>query len=100
MDGVLYRGNDPLRGLSEFIDFLRARPIPFRMATNNSGSTPTQYAAKLAKMGVTVAPEEIMTSGTATAPGWRSAIRQRARPCLRRGFARARDGGAGLRAGG
>jgi 4-nitrophenyl phosphatase len=37
------------------------------MATNNSGSTPAQYAAKLAKMGAQVAPEEIMTSGTATA---------------------------------
>ena len=35
MDGVLYRGNDPVRGLSEFIGFLRAWPIPFRMATNN-----------------------------------------------------------------
>ena len=67
MDGVLYRGNDPVRGLSEFIGFLRARPIPFRMATNNSGLTPTQYAAKLARLGVTVAPEEIITSGTATA---------------------------------
>ena len=67
MDGVLYRGNDPVRGLSEFIGFLRDRPIPFRMATNNSGLTPTQYAAKLAKLGVAVAPEEIITSGTATA---------------------------------
>lgn len=67
MDGVLYRGNEPVRGLSEFMRFLRARPIPFRMATNNSGLTPTQYAAKLAKLGVTVAPAEIITSGTATA---------------------------------
>ncbi len=37
------------------------------MATNNSGSTPAQYAAKLAKMGAFVEPDEIMTSGTATA---------------------------------
>jgi len=67
MDGVLYRGNDPLPGLPEFIRFLRQRPIPFRMATNNSGLTPTQYAAKLAKMGAEVSPAEIITSGTATA---------------------------------
>lgn len=67
MDGVLYRGNEPMHGLSDFMHFLRERPIPFRMATNNSGLTPAQYAAKLARLGVTVAPEEIITSGTATA---------------------------------
>ena len=67
MDGVLYRGNEPVRGLSEFMRFLRERPIPFRMATNNSGLTPTQYAAKMARLGVAVAPAEIITSGTATA---------------------------------
>jgi len=67
MDGVLYRGNSPLPCLPEFILFLRRRGIGFVMATNNSGSTPAQYAAKLAKMGAEVEPREIMTSGTATA---------------------------------
>lgn len=67
MDGVLYRGNEPLPRLPEFIRFLRDRNIGFVMATNNSGSTPEQYAAKLGKMGATVEPHEIMTSGTATA---------------------------------
>ncbi len=46
---------------------LRAHGIGFRLATNNSGSTPQQYAAKLQQMGAEVAPEEIITSGTATA---------------------------------
>ena len=67
MDGVLYRGNEPLPCLPEFIEFLRRQGIGFVMATNNSGSTPAQYAAKLAKMGAIVEPREIMTSGTATA---------------------------------
>ena len=67
MDGVLYRGAEPMPRLPEFIRFLRDRGIGFVMATNNSGSTPEQYAAKLAKMGAEVSPEEIMTSGTATA---------------------------------
>jgi 4-nitrophenyl phosphatase len=67
MDGVLYRGNEPLPCLAEFIEFLRRQDIKFVMATNNSGSTPAQYAAKLAKMGAHVEPMEIMTSGTATA---------------------------------
>jgi len=67
MDGVLYRGDDPLPGLPEFFDFLRELGIGFRLATNNSGSTPQQYAAKVRKMGATVDPQEIITSGTATA---------------------------------
>lgn len=67
MDGVLYRGNRPLPRLKEFFDFLRARPIPFILATNNSTSTPRVYADKLARMGVEVAPEEVLTSGQATA---------------------------------
>lgn len=67
MDGVLYRGNEPLPRLPEFIEFLRRAGIKFVMATNNSGSTPTQYAARLARMGAAVEPGEIMTSGTATA---------------------------------
>jgi 4-nitrophenyl phosphatase len=67
MDGVLYRGNDPLPGLPEFFEFLRGHGIGFRLATNNSGLTPQQYAGKLKKMGAEVAPGEIITSGTATA---------------------------------
>jgi 4-nitrophenyl phosphatase len=67
MDGVLYRGNDPLPGMPEFFEFLREHGIGFRLATNNSGLTPQQYAAKVRKMGAAVKPEEIITSGTATA---------------------------------
>ncbi len=67
MDGVLYRGNDPLPKLPEFFDFLHEHGIGFRLATNNSGSTPQQYAAKLNKMGAEVGADKIITSGTATA---------------------------------
>jgi 4-nitrophenyl phosphatase len=67
MDGVLYVGETPAPRLVEFFAFLRRRPIGFMLATNNSTLSPTQYAAKLARMGVEVAPSEILTSGTATA---------------------------------
>jgi 4-nitrophenyl phosphatase len=67
MDGVLYRGNEPLPGLREFFAFLRQKPIPFVLATNNSTHTPEQYVDKLARMGVPVSPLEILTSGQATA---------------------------------
>ncbi len=67
MDGVLYRGDVPLPRLPEFIAFLRGRPIPFVLVTNNSTRTPQQYADKLARMGVEIEPAEVLTSGQATA---------------------------------
>lgn len=67
MDGVLYRGKTPMPRVKEFFSFLRRRPIPFMLATNNSTQTPSQRVAKLARMGVEVEPEEIITSGQATA---------------------------------
>jgi len=67
MDGVLYRGDQPMPRLREFFDFLRERPIPFILATNNSTRTPQDYVDKLARMGVTVSSDEILHSGQATA---------------------------------
>jgi len=67
MDGVLYRGDRPMPRLCEFFDFLRERSIPFILATNNSTRTPQEYLDKLARMGVTVSPDEILHSGQATA---------------------------------
>lgn len=67
MDGVLWRGDQPMPRLQEFIAFLRERGIRFTLATNNSTRTSQEYADKLAKMGVTVYPEEILVSGQATA---------------------------------
>lgn len=67
MDGVLWHGNIAIAGLSEFFQLLRAKDIRFILATNNASLTRQQYVAKLASMGVTVVPEEILTSGIATA---------------------------------
>lgn len=67
MDGVLWEGEQPLPGLIEFFAALRKRPIRFVLATNNATRTPGQYLEKLARMGVTVTPDEIFTSSLATA---------------------------------
>lgn len=66
MDGVLYRGNAPLPGVGELFAALQLRGIAFRLATNNSTSTPDQYVQKLSGMGIAIAAEHIVTSGTAT----------------------------------
>jgi 4-nitrophenyl phosphatase len=67
MDGVLWRGDEPMPGLRAFFAFLHQRRFDFILATNNSSRTPEQYVAKLARFGVEVPPERILTSSLATA---------------------------------
>ncbi len=67
MDGVLWRGDEPMPGLQEFFAFLRQHSIDFVLATNNSSRLPEQYVAKLARFGVEVRPERVLTSAQATA---------------------------------
>lgn len=67
MDGVLWLDNTPLPGLNAFFDFLHHRAIPYILATNNASKTPGQYVDKLARFGVTVSPEHVLTSPLATA---------------------------------
>lgn len=64
MDGVLWRGNDPLPGAAEFFAALE---IPYVFATNNSTRSVGDYVEKLGKMGITATPAQIVTSATATA---------------------------------
>jgi 4-nitrophenyl phosphatase len=67
MDGVLWRADEPVPGLVDFFVVLRRRGIRFILATNNATKTVAQYQAKLARFGVTVAPEEVLTSSHAAA---------------------------------
>lgn len=76
MDGVLYRGEQPLPAAAELVAELEKRGIGFVMVTNNATKTPEEYAAKLARMGMTVPAERIVTSAIAT----RDWMRQRYAP--------------------
>jgi 4-nitrophenyl phosphatase len=67
MDGVLYRGQEPLPGAREFLNHLQEEDVPFILATNNSTLTPPQYVAKLGSMGMAVPADRILTSAQATA---------------------------------
>lgn len=91
MDGVLWRGEQPLPGLKAFFALLRRRNLAWALATNNSSRTRQDYVDKLARMGVQDAPaERIVTSATATA-AW---LQRRYRPGTRVHV----FGGDGLRA--
>jgi 4-nitrophenyl phosphatase len=67
MDGVLWRGDEPMPGLNELFAFLRQNRVGFVLATNNASRTPEQYVAKLARFGVEVSPECVLTSAQAAA---------------------------------
>lgn len=67
MDGVLWRGETPMPGLAEFFATMRQRGIGFALATNNAGKTAVMYTEKLARFGIDVPPEQIVTSAEATA---------------------------------
>ena len=66
MDGVLWHGSAPLPGLKDLFGALNDLGLPFILATNNATNTPEQYVQKLARFGVTVTPEQVLTSPVAT----------------------------------
>jgi 4-nitrophenyl phosphatase len=67
MDGVLWHGDQPMPGLTDFFQTLYDQQILFILATNNARLTQDQYVTKLAQMGVQVTPDAILTSSMATA---------------------------------
>jgi 4-nitrophenyl phosphatase len=66
MDGVLYRGHEPLPGVNELLELCARRGIAYACVTNNSTLTPDQYEAKLAEMGIAIPATQIITSSVAT----------------------------------
>jgi len=66
LDGVMYRGRQPVRGAAALVAALRERGLLIRFATNNSMATRAMYVPRLVEMGVPVEPSEIVTSTSAT----------------------------------
>jgi glycerol 3-phosphatase-2 len=67
LDGVMYRGDEPVAGSGAVVDKVRALGTPLLFLTNNSSRTPEAVAASLESMGVAARPTEILTSAVATA---------------------------------
>jgi 4-nitrophenyl phosphatase len=66
MDGVMYRGTDPLPGVSDLLEEITRRGYAYMLATNNSMSTPESYVKKLAGLQIEVPSSAILTSAIAT----------------------------------
>jgi HAD superfamily hydrolase (TIGR01450 family) len=67
MDGTIYLSDHLLPGASEFWALTTERRIPVQLLTNNSSKNRDSYVRKLAALGLAVRPEQILTSGEATA---------------------------------
>jgi 4-nitrophenyl phosphatase len=65
MDGVLWRGKQPLPGLQDFFRTLRERLIGLQLVSNNATLTPQGVQARLAGLGVDVTLQEVLTSSMA-----------------------------------
>jgi 4-nitrophenyl phosphatase/NagD protein len=66
MDGTIYLGKKLLPGALEFLDLLAERNLDYLLLTNNSSKHAGQYVEKLARFGIHVGKEQILTSGEAT----------------------------------
>jgi NagD protein len=67
MDGVIYRGSEPIPGAAAFINYLQEEGLPYLFLTNNSSYTPLDVVVKLRKFGIETAAEHVYTSALATA---------------------------------
>lgn len=72
LDGVLYRGAEPVPGAPEAVARLRSRTGPdgpprLFFLTNNSTQTRADFVAKLSGMGMPCTEDEVVTSASATA---------------------------------
>jgi len=67
LDGVIYRGGEPVPYSAEAVAQLRKQGHFACFLTNNSACTRAFYAQKLAALGIPAEPSDIMTSAYATA---------------------------------
>jgi 4-nitrophenyl phosphatase len=66
LDGVIYRGDEPISGARELVAWLHSLSVGVRFATNNSMVTRAGYVERLGRMGIATTPDEIVTSTSAT----------------------------------
>ena len=65
MDGVIYTGEEAIPGSPKAIRLIQERGIKIIFLTNNARLSPDGYVRKLEQLGITIEPENIITSGVA-----------------------------------
>ena len=67
MDGVIYHGNELLKGAAELVEWMNRNKKAYLFLTNSSERSPIELAQKLSRLGIDVEPEHFYTSALATA---------------------------------
>ncbi|QTE30711.1 HAD-IIA family hydrolase [Pengzhenrongella sicca] len=67
LDGVAYRGHDPIDGASQGLAGARANGMRLVFITNNASREPESVAAQLSGLGIPTEPVEVMTAAQAAA---------------------------------
>lgn len=67
LDGTVYEGTSLVQGAVGAIDRLRAERMPFLFTTNTSRKSRADVVADLARMGLEVSPDEVLTAPVAAA---------------------------------
>ncbi|MBP5307920.1 MAG: HAD family hydrolase [Clostridia bacterium] len=67
MDGVIYHGNNLVKGVKEFVGWLKNEDKRFLFLTNGSGKSPKELRQKLLRLGLDVDESHFYTSALATA---------------------------------
>jgi HAD superfamily hydrolase (TIGR01450 family) len=67
VDGTIVSGRNPLPGAQETLNFLDKKHTPYFFLTNDSHHSPAQKASLIAKAGITVDPQKIISCSHAMA---------------------------------
>jgi 4-nitrophenyl phosphatase len=67
LDGVIWRGDDPIPGSAGAVTALRDAGLRVAFLSNNSSATIADVVAKLARCGVDAEPDAVLTSAVAAA---------------------------------
>jgi HAD superfamily hydrolase (TIGR01450 family) len=67
LDGVIWRGDQPIAGAAEGVAELRAAGLRVVFLTNNSSGRVYDYVARLESAGITATPEDVGSSAQAAA---------------------------------
>ncbi|XP_027353916.1 phosphoglycolate phosphatase 2-like [Abrus precatorius] len=66
-DGVIWKGDELINGVSETLDMLRSKGKKLVFVTNNSWKSRSQYAQKFRSLGIPVSQDDIFSSSFAAA---------------------------------
>lgn len=74
LDGVAYRGHEPILGAAEGLAGARVRGMRLVFVTNNASREPESVADQLSGLGIPAEPAEVMTAAQAAAEMLRSRL--------------------------